>query len=189
MAIQGDFKAFLSDIEPSKSTVERIATAHNALRSHLASHDSFKRYCIGTYLSGSYAKCTSIRPVKDDDLRDVDVVVETAFSKADSPRFVLEALRDAIQESRYYSSVRIQSHSVGVLQSDLKIDVVPLVEDGGRWYIGCVDDGSWTETNPRGHLEWSTNDNWQYHCGSCTLRLHPRHVSVPLLYRRAQMIS
>ena len=76
MSLQDNFKAFLHDIEPSRSTVDEIAGAHMALRSYLEGHDCYSQHCRSTYLSGPYAKNTSIRPVKDEDHRDADVVVD-----------------------------------------------------------------------------------------------------------------
>ena len=81
MSLQDNFKAFLHDIEPSRSTVDEIAGAHMALRSYLEGHDCYSQHCRSTYLSGPYAKNTSIRPVKDEDHRDADVVVDYLHRK------------------------------------------------------------------------------------------------------------
>lgn len=159
MSIQEDFKSFLSDIEPSPSTVQAISIAQNNLRDYLTCHDDYKEVCDDTFLSGSYAKHTSIRPAKDDDNRDVDIVVNTTHGTSfDSSDAIIE-LRDALLDSSKYSSAHLQTHSVGINLSKLDIDVVPLASDEEGWFIGDIDNGGWTKTDPKGHNEWSTQTN------------------------------
>ena len=66
MAKQKDFDDFLSNIEPSQSTVSYISSVQNNLRSYLKNHTTYKDVYIETFLSGSYAKHTSIRPAASD---------------------------------------------------------------------------------------------------------------------------
>ena len=80
MAKQADFNKFLTNIEPSKSTVEYISSIQNNLRNYLETHEDYKHIHIETFLSGSYAKHTSIRPVLNDKKRDVDIVVVVGHS-------------------------------------------------------------------------------------------------------------
>lgn len=162
MSLQSDFQTFLSDIEPSKTTVEQISAAHNALRGYLSAHEHYGEHCVHTYLSGSYAKHTSIRPAKDDDNRDVDIVVETDYGSDVNSANVIIELRDILLGSPKYASAHLQTHSVGISFSNLDIDVVPLAVDDETCFIGCIDDGRWTETNPKGHIEWSTAVNAEH---------------------------
>lgn len=162
MTLQDDFEAFLSDIEPSKTTVEEIVSAHSTLRSYLEGHADYSRHCIKTYLSGSYAKHTCIRPVKDDGHRDVDIIVETDYDTSSDSADVIIELRDVLLESSRYNSAHLQTHSVGIEQSKIDIDVVPLAAQGDARFIGCIDDALWAETNPRGHIEWSTEVNKEH---------------------------
>lgn len=162
MSLQDDFKAFLHDIEPKKSTVDEIASAHKALRTYLENHEYYSQHCGDTYLTGSYAKHTSIRPVKDEDHRDVDIVVETDYLTSENPADVISELRDVLYDSDRYKSAHLQTHSVGIALSKLDIDVVPLALEGERRFIGDLDDSTWRETNPRGHIEWSSNTNARY---------------------------
>lgn len=116
----------------------------------------------GTYLSGSYAKHTSIRPVKDEDLRDVDIVVETDHSTFGDSADVIIELRDVLKDDARYESAYLQKHSVGVTLSKLEIDVVPLAFENENKYIGDLYDSSWQETNPKGHVEWSSRTNAEH---------------------------
>lgn len=162
MSLQSDFQTFLSDIEPSKTTVEQISAAHKALREYLSAHEHYGERCVHTYLSGSYAKHTSIRPAKDDDNRDVDIIVETDYGSDANSANVITELRDALLDSSKYASAHLQTHSVGISFSNLDIDVVPLAVDDETCFIGCIDDGRWTETNPKGHIAWSTTVNAEH---------------------------
>lgn len=162
MSLQSDFQAFLSDIEPSRTTVSQISSAHTALRNYLSKHAGYRNHCVCTYLSGSYAKHTSVRPAKDDDNRDVDIIVETDYGpNANSANVIIE-LRDVLLDSPTYTSAHLQTHSVGISLSNLDIDVVPLATNGGTFLIGCIDDGQWNETNPKEHIGWSTTVNSEY---------------------------
>ena len=159
MSLQDDFRAFLHDIEPKKSTVDEIASAHKTLRAYLEGHECYSQRCIATYLSGSYAKHTAIRPVKDEDHRDVDIVVETDYSTSENSADSIIELRDVLYDSDRYKSARLQTHSVGIALSKLDIDVVPLASEEEKRFIGNLDDASWRETNPKGHIEWSSQTN------------------------------
>lgn len=122
MAKQADFNKFLTNIEPSKSTVEYISSVQNNLREYLETHEDYKYIHVETFLSGSYAKHTSIRPVLNDKKRDVDIVVVTNYSSQDSSIDVLEELRDVLLESDKYKTATIQSHSVGIELQGINID-------------------------------------------------------------------
>lgn len=162
MPVSDDFAKFLSDIEPSSSTVGEISTAQKSLRDYLSSHEEYSDRYQSSYLSGSYAKHTAIRPAKDDGNRDVDIVVETGHSIDDSPAGVLEELRSALADTSKYSTARVQTHSVGIQLSKLDIDVVLLAKQNESWYIGDAKTGEWNRTNPKGHKEWSTEVNEEH---------------------------
>lgn len=162
MSLQADFEAFLKDIEPSKTTVDQISSAHIALRKYLNEHADYSKHCIKTYLSGSYAKHTAIRPVSEEGKRDVDIIVETDYSTNVNSANVIIELRDVLIERSAYSSARLQTHSVGISLANLDIDIVPLAATLDNQYIGCIDNALWDITNPKGHLKWSTDTNSEY---------------------------
>ena len=164
MSINDDFVRFLSDIEPSHSTVAEISSAQKSLRDYLSSHEDYSERYQSSYLSGSYAKHTAIRPAKDDGNRDVDIIVETDHSLDDAPADVLEELRIVLADTSKYSTAHVQTHSVGIQLSKLDIDVVPLAMKNENWYIGDAETGEWSRTNPKAHKEWSTEVNKGHGC-------------------------
>lgn len=162
MAKQSDFNKFLSNIEPSPTTVSYISSIQTNLREYLKLHKEYKNIHVDTFLSGSYAKHTSIRPVLGDKKRDVDIVVVTSYMSDKSSIEVLEELKDVLLENSNYDTAVIQQHSVGIEMSGISIDVVPVIvdeEDDQLYYIGDVDSGEWSVTDPKGHKEWSTTVN------------------------------
>lgn len=141
MTNSADFESFLKDINPSKSTIDEASRLHRNLRDHLKASETYGAICKDTYLSGSYAKQTFIRPKKDSDSCDIDIIVETNHSINDSPFCVLLELEDAIRERECYKNVRVQTHSIGIDMANFHLDVVPLVNDeDGLLYIGSKDD-------------------------------------------------
>lgn len=162
MAKQVDFDEFLKDIEPSATTVSYISSIQNNLRSYLKNHDSYKNIHTDTFLSGSYAKHTSIRPVTGDKKRDVDIIVVTTYSSAKNSTDVLNELRDILAQKIDYSSAEVQHHSVGINMSGISIDVVPVIvdkDDDQLYYVGDSETGDWTMSDPKGHKAWSTEVN------------------------------
>lgn len=161
MAKQKDFNTFLSNIEPSDSTVSYISSVQNNLRDYLASHPTYKEIHTQTFLSGSYAKHTSIRPKLYDGKRDVDIVVVTSYNSTQNSINVIQEIQDILTEKEIYCNAKIQSHSIGIELEGIGIDVVPVVcsDDGERYCIGSSACNEWIITDPKGHIRWSRDVN------------------------------
>jgi len=161
LAKQKDFNNFLNNIEPSNSTISYISSIQTNLRDYLKSHDKYKTVHVQTFLSGSYAKHTSIRPMLYDGKRDVDIVVETTYTSVADSRAVLSELYDVIIEKSIYSTARLQSYSVSVELNGIEIDIAPIVTDdsGKKCYIGSSEEDLWKLTDPKGHISWSSSIN------------------------------
>lgn len=162
MAKQTDFNNFLSNIEPSPSTISYISSIQTNLREYLKKHDNYKDVHVDTFLSGSYAKHTSIRPVLGDKKRDVDIIVVTSYTSNAQSTDVIEELKDVLLENNNYKNAAVQQHSVGVEMRGISVDVVPVIvdkEDDELYYIGDLYSGEWIVTDPKGHKEWSTTVN------------------------------
>lgn len=162
MATQTCFDSFLSNIEPSSSTVSYISSIQSNLRNYLKNHKDYKKVHVDTFLSGSYAKHTSIRPVSGDKKRDVDIIVVTSYSADTNSSDVLTELKDVLAQKNEYSNAEIQHHSVSIEMSNISVDVVPVIaneNDDQLYYIGDSDLGTWTLTDPKGHKTWSTEIN------------------------------
>lgn len=162
MAKQRDFDSFLSEIEPKKTTIEYVSSIQNNLREYLRTHSTYSKVYKDTFLSGSYAKHTCIRPAHDDKKRDVDIIVVTNHTREDDSKEVIQEIYNALVTSSKYEAAVIQHHSVGIEMGQVSIDVVPVIEDEydhDLYYIGDSEVGGWKLTDPKGHKSWSTEVN------------------------------
>jgi len=157
------FVELLSDIEPSSTTTRDSAEAHSSVRSFLEGHDDFKERVEWTFLAGSYARNTAIRPKKASDgyeRPDVDIIVVTNYDTEEHPDDVLNEIGGVLGEK--YTVERINKRSVRVVTSKAEIDVVPVVEEGMCFKIPDRDLEAWKDTNPPKHNEWSAEKNEAY---------------------------
>lgn len=159
MASNNDFERFIHNIEPSQTTKKYIASIQNNLREYLEKHEIYKEKLLDTFLTGSYAKHTCIRPTKYDGKTDVDIVVVTSYTEKDDSKDVLNELYGICNEK--YKKVTKQSRSIGIEMEGIEVDVVPLIKDNmsGMYKIGNKKNGTWKNTNPKGHIEWCSAVN------------------------------
>lgn len=162
MATQQQFLDFLSEIEPSTSTKDVCAGAHNTLRAKLAGHETYRHIQVNTFLSGSYARNTALRPrTSNGTLRrpDVDIIVVSNYTQWDSPSEVIRTLRRTLKQLGY-EEIESNRRSVCVKLGSVEMDVVPVIAtaDGG-WLIADKSEERWLVTNPMGHNKWATAVN------------------------------
>ena len=161
MSKQKDFDAFLSNIEPSATTVSYISSIQNNMRDYLAEHSAYKNVHVQTFLSGSYAKHTNIRPKLYDSKRDVDIIVETIYNSENNSCEVLQELLNILSEKSIYSNAKLHSHSVGIELNGIEIDIVPVIRSDCKkiFCIGTSNINEWILADPKGHIEWSSRVN------------------------------
>lgn len=93
---------------------------------------------MGSYLSGSFARQTAIRP-----LDDMDVVLLIDHTQWDTPLFsslpssrkALKSFERAVRCRNERSSVRMQRRSLGLLLYVLNVDVMPAIPAQREPYI------------------------------------------------------
>lgn len=160
MATQQQFIDFFSEIEPSPSTKSTCSSAHQALRDKLAGDEIYRDIHVSTYLSGSYARNTALRPrTSNGVLRrpDVDIIVITNYSPNDWPSDVITTLRKALKRAGY-EEIESNRRSVCVKLGSVEMDVVPIIKDPyreGGWLIADKSEEKWLVTNPNGHNTWA----------------------------------
>ena len=112
------FTEFLTDIEPSPTTKCLASKAHTKIRDRLRTQEDFRAVYSSSFLSGSSARDTALRPRKTADnveRPDVDIIVVTNYSKRDRPDWVLKQVRRAIEDNENgYPVERINRRSVRV---------------------------------------------------------------------------
>ena len=160
------FEELLQDIEPSPTTTKQASNAHTRIRDHLQKQDSFKYRYVRSFLSGSYARDTAIRPKASDggvERPDVDIVVVTNFTTADHPDDVLAEVRSALEDDgNGYEVERVNKRSVRVEISQAEMDIVPVCELPGGFMIPDRETGTWLFTNPPFHTDWSAAHNKRF---------------------------
>lgn len=164
VATQQQFIDFLKEIEPSPTTKSVCISAHSNLRGKLEAHEAYRDICVNTYLSGSYARNTALRPrVANGTLRrpDVDIIVVTNHTHQDLPSDVIATVRKAVK-SLGYKDVQANRRSICVSLGAVEMDVVPVIanpwEEGG-WLIADKSEEQWLTTNPMGHNQWASAVN------------------------------
>lgn len=154
----------LSTCEPTLAQKTAAARSENFLRDLL--HGS-KLPIVDSYLSGSYARDTALRPIDD---VDIIFLVEPGYWQRNSwfgiekpnPKDVLEAFARAIRYRYQESPVWLQKCSVNLTLQKLQIDVVPAIAVGPDTTAICVGNqfsGEWSLSNPREHTRRSSEIN------------------------------
>jgi len=160
------FAELLTDIEPSDTTTSNASSAHNGVREFLERHDTFSDRWVTSFLSGSYARDTSIRPQTTADGQerpDVDIIVVTNFEETDHPDDVLIEIKDALEDGDDgYTVERINKRSVRVETWQADMDIVPVIEIWNGYMIADREAGTWTYTNPPKHTRWSSEKNAEF---------------------------
>ncbi|MEO2517850.1 SMODS domain-containing nucleotidyltransferase, partial [Enterococcus avium] len=123
------FTNLLTNIELSKTTKSYVSSLQSNLRDYLKNHIEYKTKHIDTFLSGSYAKNTSIRPSLNEENQDVDIVVLTNYTRDTPPVQVLNELKSVLKNNSKYKEVKLQSKSIGIEMANYHIDVVPIVKE------------------------------------------------------------
>ncbi|WP_175720174.1 nucleotidyltransferase [Burkholderia anthina] len=164
MATQQQFIDFLSEIEPSPTTKSVCISAHSNLRAKLETHETYKDIHVNTYLSGSYARDTALRPRQSDGTvrrPDVDIIVVTNHAHYDLPSDVIGTLRKAVK-SLGYTEVEANRRSICVSLGSVEMDVVPIIPSPWEregWLIADKSEEQWLVTNPMGHNRWASAVN------------------------------
>lgn len=115
---QARFTELLADIEPSPTTKSQASGGHTGIRDHLRKQEKFKDRYVSSFLSGSYARSTSIRPrtsADGEERPDVDIIIVTNFETSDHPDDVLKEVCRALEDGDDgYPVERINKRSVRV---------------------------------------------------------------------------
>ena len=161
MELSTHFRGLLSRIEPGAAYVRDAKASHEKIRRELTTDSESGDACLDTFLSGSYARHTAIKDIKDVDVIcvvDIDVHADEPGSE---PGVVLSWLASVLL--RYYDKVRVQGRSVRVIaKNDVHLDVVPgspQSDKNGPLWIPDRSAGEWVEANPKAQNSFATNKN------------------------------
>jgi predicted nucleotidyltransferase len=162
ISVKEAFKKFASRLELNTKEQDDASKRQKEIREHLrksfdVTHD---------FLTGSYARWTKTKPLKD-----VDIFCELGDGERHyrdkAPIVILEDFRKCLADKYGDSEVKAQRRSVtvefGVANQDdrvLSFDVVPTFKKGKNYEIPDTTTASgWTETDPRVHADKATAAN------------------------------
>lgn len=163
------FRKFRSRLELNENERKNAIARHTEVRDHI----NVKFKVDRDFLTGSYARYTKTKPLKD-----VDIFFELADSergyRAKPPSEVIEAFYKALVDKYGEKKVKKQARSINVdfgvdVDADdntnyrvLSVDVIPAFRAGEDYEIPDTSSGKWMKTNPETHAEKSTAANKAY---------------------------
>lgn len=157
------FRKFKSRLELNDKEQKNASARQQEVREYLDTKFSI----ANSFLTGSYARYTKTKPLKDIDIFFVLKDSERHY-RGKAPSAVINAFYDALREKYGEKAVRKQSRSVNVdfgVHVDtedntdyriLSVDVVPAFPEGDDYEIPDNDTGQWIKTNPKIHAEKAT---------------------------------
>ena len=157
------FRKFKSRLELNEKEQKNASARQTEVRDYLVTKFAIDR----SFLTGSYARYTKTKPLKDIDIFFVLKDSEKHY-RSKAPSVVICAFYDALVEKYGTAAVRKQSRSVNVdfgvvVDADdntdyrvVSVDVVPAFAAGDDYEIPDDDTGNWIKTNPEIHASKAT---------------------------------
>jgi predicted nucleotidyltransferase len=155
------FRKFKSRLELNAREQDNASKRHTEVREYIRNKFSIDR----DFLTGSYARYTKTKPLKDIDIFFVIAEPDAKKYRSQDPSVVLDAYCNALVEKYGKDAVRKQGRSINVdfgvvVDSDdntdyrvLSVDVVPAITVADDYEIPNADTGKWMKTNPETHAE------------------------------------
>lgn len=163
LTVDEAFRKFKSRLELNDKEQKNASARQTEVRDYLVTEFAIDR----SFLTGSYARYTKTKPLKDIDIFFVLKDSEKHY-RSKAPSVVIGAFHDALVKKYGKSAVRKQSRSVGldfgvVIDAEdntdyrvVSVDVVPAFADGDDYEIPDNDTGKWIKTNPEIHASKAT---------------------------------
>jgi len=165
ISTQDAFAKFKSRLELNPREQDDASRRHTDIRDFLRDKLDSKN----DFLTGSYARWTKTKPLKDVDIFFV-LDGDDAKSRSDHPSKILGRFKDALAKKYGDSCVCIGRRSVEVsfgLEEEeeeedghiMSVDVVPAIEASNHYEIPDGVAGEWVATDPSVHAELATRAN------------------------------
>lgn len=165
LTVDEAFRKFKSRLELNDREQKNASVRQNEVRDYLVTKFAIDR----SFLTGSYARHTKTKPLKDIDIFFVLKEKEQPY-RDKAPSVVIGDFYDALVEKYGKDAVRKQSRSVNVdfgviVDSEdntdyriVSVDVVPAFTAGSDYEIPDTDTdtGTWIKTNPETHASKAT---------------------------------
>lgn len=158
------FRKFKSKLELNDREQANASSRQKEVREYLDGKFKIDR----SFLTGSYARHTKTKPLKDIDIFFVLKESENSY-RSKAPAVILDAFYAALVEKYGTSAIRKQARSINVdfgviIDADdntdyrvLSIDVVPAFNAENNYEIPDTESGRWIKTNPEIHASKATS--------------------------------
>lgn len=163
LTVDEAFRKFKGRLELNDKEQKNASARQTEVRDYLVTKFAIER----SFLTGSYARHTKTKPLKDIDIFFVLKESEKHY-RPKAPSVVIGAFYNALVEKYGKDAVRKQSRSVNVdfgvvIDVDdntdyrvVSVDVVPAFATGDDYEIPDDDTGKWIKTNPEIHASKAT---------------------------------
>jgi predicted nucleotidyltransferase len=163
LTIDDAFRKFKSRLELNDREQKNASARQQEVREYLDTCFAIER----SFLTGSYARWTKTKPLKDVDIFFVLNSSKEPY-KSQSPAKVLDAFEEALSRKYGSKAVTRQQRSINVdfgvtVDAEdntdyriLSIDVVPAFTDGAGYVIPDTSLNKWIQTNPEIHAAAAT---------------------------------
>jgi predicted nucleotidyltransferase len=154
------FRKFKSRLELNDREQNNASQRHTEVREYLETKFAVER----SFLTGSYARHTKTKPLKDIDIFIVLKASERHY-RSKAPSVVLDDFYNALVDKYGKNAVRKQSRSINidfgvVIDAEdntdyrvVSVDTVPAFADEDNYEIPDTDSDKWIKTNPDIHAE------------------------------------
>ena len=161
LTVDEAFRKFKSRLELNEREKQNASKRHTEVREHIRANFNIDR----DFLTGSYARYTKTKPLKDIDIFFVLSDSERKKYRDQAPSVVLEDFRNVLVDKYGKDAVRKQGRSVSVdfgvvVDAEdntdyrvVSVDVVPACTAGNDYEIPNSDTGKWMKTNPEIHAQ------------------------------------
>ena len=169
LTVDEAFRKFKSRLELNEKEQKNASARHTEVRDYLGTKFNVDR----DFLTGSYARHTKTKPLKDIDIFFVLNEDEKPY-RSKAPSVVIGDFYDALVEKYDKDAVRKQNRSVNVdfgvvVDADdntdyrvVSVDVVPAFAAGDDYEIPDNGSGKWIKTNPETHASKATAAHQAY---------------------------
>lgn len=169
LTVDEAFRKFKSRLELNDREQKNASARHTEVREFVRTKFAIDR----DFLTGSYARYTKTKPLKDIDIFFVMKQAERHY-RDEAAGAVLDKYKEVLVEKYGEKAVRRQSRSINidfgvdVKEEDktdykiLSVDVVPVFDSGDDYEIPDGDTGKWIKTNPQKHAEKAVDAHRAY---------------------------
>jgi hypothetical protein len=162
MKLTGYFESFLEEeVNLNKTRIALLDQRVSSITSFLKLNNTFKENYLDIIPQGSYAHKTIIRPVRESNEFDADLLLElTEFKEWEPEKYVEEVYKAFRGNTVYRDMVSRKTRCVVVnYAGDFHIDVVPYLERHGEKFVTNRHENNFELTDPESYNAWLDEKN------------------------------